>query len=113
MQRERHAEAAADMLLETGWSCETLERVDHLREARSPCVNSRPCLASHRGILGDGDDAREMGAARQRQRRADQTRGLRHAPADSAHPGFKDFADKNYCVARRQTLGKAPADRHR
>ena len=49
----------------------------HLREAAPARVEPRPVLAARRHVLGHGDDARRMRVARDRQRPADQPRGLR------------------------------------
>src|SRR5262245_22656477 len=72
MDRERHADAKADVLLEPGRTREALRRMDDLRKAAPARIEPRPVLPVRRHVFGDGDDARNMRIARERQRAADQ-----------------------------------------
>ena len=74
--RQRHADAVADIFLEPGPAGEPLGGMDHLRKAVAARVETGPDLAAGRGILGHGHDDRHPGIARGRQRPADQARGL-------------------------------------
>src|SRR5262245_23031646 len=113
---ERHADAIADIFLETGRTGEALGRMDDLREALGAGVKSRPDVAAHpfrHGHDAGDPDVRGMGIARDRQRSADETRGLRQQPAGPAHPGVEDFARVDHGASTGEALAEAAADRER
>src|SRR6266568_5008722 len=113
MDRERHADATADIFLKPGRSGKALGRMHNVRKAAATRVKPGPVLAFRCHVLGHGDDARRVRVARDRQRAADQARGLRQQKAGAAHLRLEHFADVNRCVAASEALGKSAADRKR
>ena len=108
---QRHADAAADILLEAGRPGEALRRMHDVREAAPARVKPRPVLAARRDVLRHGHDARHAGVARDRERSADQPRRLREPPAGAAHLRLDHLADIDGGLAAGEALGEAAADR--
>src|SRR5262249_47918702 len=102
IDRQRHADAAADIFFEAGRTGEALARMDDLWKALSARIEACPDLAAagqvfrHRhhacDMYGWDAGASNLSVACQRQRAADETRNLGEPPARPAHPRFQDFA---------------------
>src|SRR3982075_4045919 len=90
---KRHADAVADIFLETGRSGEAFRGVDDLRKSAGTRADAGPDLAAARGILRHRHDHRHAGFGSGRQRPTDQACKLRQPPADPAEAGLVDFAD--------------------
>src|SRR5215831_5607768 len=60
---QRHADAMADMLLESGRTCEPLGRMYDLRKATLARVEPCPDLAAVRHVFGHAHDARHVDVA--------------------------------------------------
>ena len=85
---ERHADAVADIFLEPGRPGEALGGMHDLRKAVAARIDAGPDLAAARLVLGHRHDARNVRAARGRQRPADQPQRLRQQPAADGSSGF-------------------------
>jgi hypothetical protein len=113
---ERHPDAVADILLKSRRAGEALARMHHLRKPGAARVEPRPMLALRRDVLGDSDATRCVRIARDRQRAADQPRGLREQPARAAHLRLDDFADvddsRTACEALRKPAADGGGKRH-
>ncbi|HYC73234.1 MAG TPA: hypothetical protein VEC04_00165 [Brevundimonas sp.] len=107
-----HADASADMLLESGRAGEALGAVDHLRKAGRADVQSGPDLALADGVLGDGDDA-GAGAKDQRQRSADQAGGLGETSAGEIALDGADLAPIGDRRAGPEAFAEPAANRRR
>src|ERR1700722_12333116 len=91
--QQRHADAEADIFLETGRTGKTLGRVDHLRKASPARADTGPDLAAARATSVPRDDERNASLPTGRQRPADHARELRHPPADRAEADIIDLTD--------------------
>src|SRR5882724_6029969 len=75
-----------------------------LRKTVPARVDTSPDLATRRSIFGHGYNAGDIGVATRRQRPSDQSRKLRHPPADPAELDLDNLADINGSLAISQTL---------
>src|SRR5262249_39195833 len=123
MDRQRHADAAADIFFEAGRTGEALARMDARWKALSARIEARPDRAAASqvsrhchdacGMHDRGAGASALNVARQRQRTADEACGLGEPPARPAHPRFQDLAGVDDCLPSRDALAEAAADRER
>src|SRR4051812_7482204 len=101
---ERNAEAVAEIFLKAGWPSEALRRMHHLRKAVAACIDAGPYLPPADLVFAHRHDTCHMGTAIERQRRADQTGGLRKQPAGAAQARLQDFAGVNRSSAAGEAL---------
>src|SRR5215475_10209202 len=97
--------------------------MDDLRKALSSRIEARPDLTAAGHVFRychDACDMHDRGAgasalnvARQRQRTADEARGLGEPPARPAHPRFQDLAGIDDRLPAGEALAEAAADRER
>src|SRR6516225_5555550 len=112
IDRQRHADAAADIFFEASRTSEALARMDDLWKALSARIEARPDLTAggdvfrHRHNACDMHDRGACASART----ADEARGPGEPPARPAHPRFQGLAGVDDRLPSGEALAEAAAD---
>src|SRR5579862_1394302 len=106
---ERHADPAADMLLQAGGPGEELRRMDDLRPRLATRIEPRPVLPAAARVFRHGDDACGTFAHVARERLTDQLGEEGQDAAREARADLGDAALVDGHLARRHALGEARA----
>src|SRR3546814_13310783 len=88
---QRHAETAANMLLEPRRAGEAFGAVDHLRTPARAAIEAGPALTAARPVFAHSDRGGRGAARVERKRRADRAAKPRGAPAGGGERGPKAF----------------------
>src|SRR6516165_10753687 len=92
MEGQGHADAAANMILQSSRTGETLRGIYGLRKVPAARIEQGPSLAANARILGDAYDTRHMGIAADWKRRTDEPHRLCKQPSGDVHASLEDFA---------------------